>query len=407
MQNRLYKRHEKACIIIIAIVLLDALMSYLSRSWTGLHIPTNAFLPFAITYLFFQRSGKMPIFPPMTWMLFLVMTTVSFYIGALMVNSIPVQRIFAISAAAVTFMVGYYGASNASTPNSWGRMFLFVGGMYTFICVVALLKVLPRVFPTESGVWLGNSGKPILRPSVMVNQNFQVLYVFFVSFPLVLCDSKKIKALAAIASVFAAYVLAQMQTRSGLMAYGGVLLMLLMSPLFIRGKIKKWLFFMPVVFIGLMAYLISSGLFSNFAVYERFFANDYRTLDGRIYSALYLFEKISQVSWWFPHGESEFRNATGNIPHFNPTAFFLRGGMPALIGWIVLFVVPSILLGLRILKKRANKIQFVFFAATCVSLIVQFSLNLAFNEQVWLWAGISVGALKQGSSKRSLRPKHA
>ncbi len=88
------------------------------------------------------------------------------------------------------------------------------------------------------------------------------------------------------------------------------------------------------------------------------------------------------------------------MPHFNPTAFLLEGGILAVIGWIILHLWPVLRLIVRVAQRRADLVQLLAMLAGTTMLVVSLSLNVPHVKQILLWAGAAWGALGRSDIHR-------
>ena len=147
---------------------------------------------------------------------------------------------------------------------------------------------------------------------------------------------------------------------------------------------------------------LNSHIIENFAIYERFTSHTNSTAGHRLHSLMFVFERLFYLEYWLPNGSYEFSMLYGGKPHSNITAFYLVGGILGLIGYIALIVQPIIKLWLKFKTYRTDRKILIVIATTV--LIAQLTLNLPFNEQVWFWAGLSIGILK--CSKKEERRRY-
>jgi O-antigen ligase len=239
-----------------------------------------------------------------------------------------------------------------------------------------------------------HSGKFISRPEITIDQNFQIFYLFPVALSLFLPFRPIRSLLAIVASIGAIYILLNIQTRSGLLAFILLIFFTLSVPILYKkyGRLK-------IVIIGLSSLLlvvVSFGWIMDMSanIIIRFTEKDsLASAYGRLYSSLYIFEHIFDINSWIPQGNEGFIKLHKDVPHSNPTAMFLEGGILSLIMWFVIFLVPVIRLGLHFIKRRLDSLSIIIFLAGCTSLLVQLTLNVPFYEQTWLWAGAVIGTL--------------
>jgi hypothetical protein len=126
---------------------------------------------------------------------------------------------------------------------------------------------------------------------------------------------------------------------------------------------------------------------------SRFADRTETTTSGRIVSFVYLFEKITDLSWWIPQGTLEFLKLHQVEPHCTPTLMFCDAGMLGLLSWIFLFFTPALSLIVAVIKGRAAGKTTMVGLAGIASVILQFSLPAHLDKQVWLWGGAVVASL--------------
>ena len=150
-------------------------------------------------------------------------------------------------------------------------------------------------------------------------------------------------------------------------------------------------FVIPLLGVLLFMLNMERILEASTGLIERFSEHRYNTLHGRIYSAQYLLERLLDPKWWIPQGYSDFLSSSKNIPHFNPAAFYLEGGILALIAWFFIFATPLARLAGQFFRGRMDSLAVMIFSGALVVFAAQLSLNVPFQEQVWLWAGAVIG----------------
>ena len=144
-------------------------------------------------------------------------------------------------------------------------------------------------------------------------------------------------------------------------------------------------------------------------ILDRFFNDDFHTFWGRVISATYLFEKIVNPVWWFPRGNSEFIALYKDVPHFNPTAVFLEGGIIALAAWVALVLLPLFKGVAAVLKKKTDVFEALIVVGAGITFVAGLTLNTPYYEHAWLWAGALLGGLikKKNSRRAALIRKRA
>ena len=370
------------------IIFTDSLMNYFLKSvYKPLPVNTLAVPIFAAAVMI---GGPKVVLPNIKVLLWLFCAVLGFLIGILSVDDITYLRFFEIATALVAFFVGYAFIINNDDENFVSRIFLILVLLYVIICLLALSRQFPSVFPIIDKIWSKN-GSLQIRPEVTTDQNFQIFYLFPAGLIMALPFRWPRFLLASFAIISSLFILAKLQTRSGTLLMAGTLFAALISPMFIRSLGRRKVLVLPVV--GFIAFTLSLPYIIQSAdlLIYRFVETDYSTGLGRLYSFLYLFETVWNPINWIPKGNAAYVAATGNVPHSNVTAFFLEGGILALAAWFALIFVPLIRMGLKLLRGRLSHLSTVAFLGCLTMFVTQMSLNVAMIDQIWLWAGIGIG----------------
>ena len=119
-----------------------------------------------------------------------------------------------------------------------------------------------------------------------------------------------------------------------------------------------------------------------------------------MHQSQYMFENLLNPEFWLPKGEGDFLKKTGNLPHFTPTAFYLQGGLLAIIAWVAIFMKPLITLSRMFMKGKLDEVAIMIFIGAVTSFVAQLSLNAPYFEQTWLWAGAAIGVIKRLQDER-------
>ena len=321
------------------------------------------------------------------WLAYILFLQLSLLIGIFTAPDIGTSRIFQIISIIVYFYCGYI-AFRWSTSSSLIQMVLMVlGSIYVIVCTVALLKLYPSIFPIIESVWSQN-GVLQSRPEVTTDQNFQVFYLIPVALAIVMPLTTTRLLILSILVVGALFTLSQLQTRSGFIAFLIILFLGLISALKNKQMGRKKIVFLPIIsivaFLAFLPYIVNTA---SLLIY-RFTDHGYDTAQGRLDSALYLVDKLFNITWWLPRGNSEFLQATGNVPHTNITALFLEGGIFGLVLWFCIIVIPTLSLGIKIFfKGNLDPIAVIVGCAGLGVLALQLTLNVPVHSQVWLWTG--------------------
>lgn len=394
-------------LLAFAWVLSDSLINYFLKSFIGIALPITAILP-VILAIIVMKWGWRQLIPPTYITIAIGLASVGFLAGPLIVKDISPYRVVETIGAVSAFLVGYFSLRWTSDENHFARLFIFVCGLYVVVCVIALLHIAPSLFPVVNSPWAFR-GTIEMRPEVMTDQNFQVFYLFPILLVLALPYRFWRFWPAALIAVGGLYVLAKMQTRSGMLVYLGTLALSLLAPLWTRALGRKKIIILPFVGLALVILNLDWILRVGNLMIVRFTETDYATGYGRLVGITYLFDHLLNPLWWAPHGYAEFTKAYGNIPHSNVTAMFLEGGILGLYMWVVVFVVPLIRLARLYFKKQLDPLATMILLAGLSCLVTELSLNVPFFKQPWLWAGAVVGVFYRIRQERlaAAREKHA
>ena len=318
-----------------------------------------------------------------------------FSVGIVTIPEVGYSRLLTLGSATCAFFIGVCCANNIKHVDRFANVCIFIGIVYCFVCMAALLKLYPPLFPLKLSLGF-RDGVQVIRPEITTDQNFQIFYLL--PSVLVLALPFRIKRFLLSFTCFSLsfYILTQLKTRSGILVLLGTLLLCIVAPLGSRQLGKTKILSLPL-FMGLIAILFlpliigfSTGLIERFT-------GSYHTFYGRIISIVYLAKHVLLPEWWIPQGNAAFIKATGNLPHSNITAFFLEGGLPGLVAWIGLFLIPLIRLFVKFAAKRFSVLETVLFIGCISTMVAQLSLNAPLHEHVWLWGGIGVGLCRRPS----------
>jgi hypothetical protein len=389
----------------VAWILFDSLLTYFTAVYTGEYrmderVQVNYIIAFFLCAVMLLGGWRL-LLPPAHVIFGLVFLSTGFFIAIMIVPEIPVGQAFSIIGALCAFIAGYSFFRWNEDENALARMFLFIGGLYLIVCLLALLRVAPGMFPTIDSARMEH-GVLIYRPEVMTDQNFQVFYFIPLAVVLVLPYRFFRFSIALALSMAAGYVLIKLQTRSGILVFIVLVFMSLVEPIWNRLNRKRRLStFVLIILCSLYAGSGHVEFFLNESrwMIARFFHADIETGGGRILAFNYLFDNIGKVAYWLPKGNEEFLKQWGTVPHSNITAMYLEGGIAGLSLWILFFLLPILALGWRFFRKRLDRIETLVLFASISVLVVQLSLNVPFFKQVWLWAGASIGALYRSRAR--------
>lgn len=390
----IFIKNETLGLIAFAFVLFDSLFVYFLNSAAGISVPVNALLPILILIMIFNHGLKTLPFPPFVFILGLGMLYLSMLVGIITIPNVNITRFFPLTSTLCAFYIGFYVVQCSMSEKKLVNVFLFIGLLYSLTCVIALLKIFPPLFPIIETLSYKN-GVLHIKPEITTDQNFQVFYLFPAILVLAL-PSRPIRfVLAGFCLVSGLFILSQLQTRSGTLVLMGVVICCCLAPLKVPslGRVKVIVF--PILMVVLIVLSMPVILDKGAGLIERFSSGNYTTFQGRILSVKYLFVHLFDPEWWIPQGNDKFLRLTGNVPHSNPTAFFLEGGLIGFVSWLWIFFLPLSLGFVRLMRNKLDNLGTVFLIGGLASFITQLSLNIPLYEQVWLWAGVTIGLLKR------------
>ncbi len=372
------------------ILLLDSMFSYFSTVFSIPNFPTNALLlPLLIVAIFLFGSNTFRLNTNHIFGITLVIT--GFLLGIAFIQDVSLRRLGTLATGIAAFFIGNALGKFPDSDRHIANIGLLIGGLYCIVCTIATLKILPTYFPVTEALGFSDKGTPIIRPEVTIDQNFQIFYLF----PVVLCFTQRQSltelSISLLLTSMAIFSLLQLQTRSGVL-----LILLAISAAFILSVAAKKKHFILLIVGAIVIFLlgmwkidalinISSGLII------RLTEDDFGGVEGRLFSATYLFQNIFNISWWLPQGNELFVSLYGDVPHFNPTAIFLEAGTLGLIGWFLIVLAPVIKNGFYIFRARMRN-NYAIYIGALTSLGASLTLNTPLYEHAWVWAGLLVGA---------------
>lgn len=391
VRESLLKASAVVGLLATAWVMSDALINYFVKTFTGTLPPITALLPLILVGIV-AKFGLRAITPPPAISIALVFGAIGFATGPFLVKEIGLYRFVELVGAFSAFAVGYFSFRWNNNEQTISRLFLIIGGLYVVVCVFALLKVAPSLFPIVNAPW-AYRGMIVMRPEVMTDQNFQVFYLFPVALVLAL-PYRPLRFWTAFALTLGGlFVLAKLQTRSGALVFAGTVLMCLLAPLVNRTLGRGKLLAIPILLLVLLVIAFRQIAAEGNFLLARLADTDYQTGHSRLVSLLYLFEHVYNPLWWVPHGYDEFLKRYQAIPHSNITAMFLEGGIAGLYLWLAVFLLPALGLTKLFFRKKLDLLATMILIGGVSMLVVQLSLNVPFFKQPWLWAGAVVGTL--------------
>jgi len=376
------------------LVLMDRPLMYTLESILGLAFSSNRLLLILVVPLIFFHAKKIRLSNIEVTVFFV--TLLSFVVGVIFLDEFDGSEIISIIGVIFPFFLGVI-LSRYFHEKIFKTFLLYVAVFPALVGLLAVTNIFPSIFKIVNQLHMVD-GELVNRPEVFTDQNFHIMYVFWL-IPLVNFIKGKVSYFIWFSLVATnLFVLAAIQTRSGLIyfLFCSVFFMYIYQTI----KWKHWFFLMAfLIFFSLffVDYLIA--YISETTIYARFSQNT-ETGSHRIESFTFWIYRLFDFEYWVPFGNSEFDQIYGgNIPHSNITAFYLNGGIMALVGYFYLILIPLVKLWGRKLKGLLDAEQKFVLVCCFTMLLVQTSLNLPYNEQVWFWAGLCLGVVNATSKK--------
>ncbi|HED14053.1 MAG TPA: hypothetical protein ENI62_10455, partial [Gammaproteobacteria bacterium] len=133
-------------------VLLDSMMTYFSRTFLGTYLPVSAALPFILLIVVWRWKLSV-ILPPPRITAALFIGFVGFSLGIITQEHEGVVRMGGVVLSVSAFLVGYLAFRWSDSDKAFATIFLWIGGAYVVVCLLALLNVAPSIFPVIDAVW--------------------------------------------------------------------------------------------------------------------------------------------------------------------------------------------------------------------------------------------------------------
>jgi O-antigen ligase len=384
------ERLSRVWTFLLVLTLLDSLFNYFIQQAVGTPLPTNAAVAMLVLLaLAYTNIGRG--IPTISVLLLLSIGVAGYLVGAITAVPDTVMQAGKVFTAVMSLFIGFNAFRHARSARQLVHVFLCVGSLYIVVCLIALLKIFPSVFPVINSYGF-RDGVLFSRPEVTIDQNFQIFYLFIVVFSFAIKERKLYEIAGILGAVASIFILLTLQTRSGLLIMLAVTGLASVLPVLQRKRNMLWL----LAVFGVVAMLVLTHADKIMEVaagmISRMGDDEFKTFWGRVYSARYLFEKLINPLWWVPRGNGEFFMLTGNIPHFSPTGAFLEGGILALVMWFGLFLWPLVRWSGKVIKISADEVMVIAAIGAAASMAASLSLNAHLFNGCWLWAGALIGA---------------
>lgn len=398
---------------LITMVLADSLIGYfgraignslLSRPWVLIAIPFFFALIMNAKTIFRIKLSMLIVFGGLIASLLIGTETV--VIPVIMQNAalykVNVSDLFTISAA---FVIGAMWAIRQPADGRYfADLLLVIATFHTFICVLALARVNPGLFPIiDSPYW--RDGTVISRPEITTDQTRQVLYLFICLAVVFTQKSFMRTAVALTVSIAIMFIIAKVQSRWSMVTFPAFFVFALLMGLRYRLVSFKLLF--CLFLLALVASIYYMGTIDTILgnVLWRFSKVD-SSYGGRFTAITYLFEKVGDPDFWIPQGYSDYFELHGGSPHSFPTMIYLSGGILGLACYSYLIIVPLVILFRRVLNGSADGVQRISFFCASFAFMLLLTQPVITHEIFWALAGFAVGAISRPvSSLKSEAPR--
>jgi len=377
-------------VLATAWVLLDSLLTYFLKHWVGFLPPVNALL-IVILAVILLTWGVRVILPPAHITVLLIVAAFGMIGAKVFYGDLEMNQLGAIALSLSAFFVAFFAFRWSDSAELFRNVFLTVAFTYVAVCVIALLKVSPSLFPVINAVW-SDKGVLELRPEVTTDQNFQIYYLLPLALLITLPFKPVRSTLVLLGIIGALFVLAKLQTRSGVLVFGATVAMALAAPFWTSSLGRRKVFLLPLILLAAAAINYNVILHAGTLLIDRFHDSD-NTAYSRWIAFMFTVRHIADPAWWLPRGTTEFVNLYGYVPHSNITAMYVEGGLLGLVMWVVVFVVPLVALARLFLQRKLDDLATLVLLGGVASMVIQLSLNVPFFKQPWLWAGAVVGTL--------------
>ena len=352
--------------------------------------PINSLLPFLVLGAFVMDRRHVSI--PVPILVAMAMVGLGLLLGVLAGE--PLWKNTKTFVTAVCgFVIGYKAIVGANNLRSFINLLSWMGLLYAVVCLLAVLGVNKTLFPVSYLEGFDN-GVLVRRAEITTDQNVQIYYLF----PLMMIFALKQNILKnicfALLTLGAIYTAIKMETRSGLLLLVVGFAMFSLLPVWYKER-RGILRLASFTVVAVMALILNLSLLNDSVdvVARRFQVDNLGTLWGRIYSALFLYERVWNPLWWIPKGLKTFSDLHGVFPHHAPTFIFLQAGIFGLAGWFILIALPIFRSIKLIFKKRFDITEATIMVGSLISFVACLSLAAAMFEQLWLWSGAAHGVL--------------
>lgn len=372
-------------------VMLDSLLTYFVKNWTGLLPPVNTLLVVVLLVIVITW-GVRSLLPPVYVSVLLFIAILAILSARIVHNEFSLNTVGEVVLSLAVFMAAFFAFRWCCNVAIFSNLFLVIGLAYVIVCMAALLGVAPAIFPIVNAEW-SNNGVIELRPEVTTDQNFQIFYLLPLAI-LVGLPFRLVRSTLALAGMAGAlFVLAKLQTRSGVLVFAAMVAIGILAPIWTKEMGRGKIILFPILIVVVVAINIDMITQTASLMLARSNDSSDNTAYSRLLAFMFTFQHLADPEWWLPRGTQEFINLFGYLPHSNITAFFVEGGLMGLVMWIGVFVLPLAALVQLFVRRELDVLATLVMLGGVGSLVVQLSLNVPFFKQPWLWAGAVVGTL--------------
>lgn len=384
-------RENRWWMLCVSAVMFDSMVQYFLVNFVGVALPVNALLPVLLVVALY-RFGVAAIIPGLNSLISIAVLLFGCLVGVVVVPELGYRKLFEIGTALSALIIGYNAFRTAPSGGSLANWFLAIGFVYSAVCSVAIMKLLPSLLPVYYVVGL-REGELVTRAEITIDQNFQVYYLFVCAFALAVPIRLLRTSLALVACVGAYFTVAKLQTRSGTILLSLAIVMSLLVSIRLSSGGKAKLLFIPLLFLMVGYFGIDLIKSQGSELISRFQEKEYETFYSRLFAADFFIEKLMDPNYWIPQGNAAYMAKYGGLPHFTPAGFLLEGGILAVIGSLFVFYLPLVRLVIRYLQFRLDLVANIAMVGGVVAMAASLSLNALFFEHMWLWGGAVIGAL--------------
>lgn len=371
--------------------MLDSLLTYFVKNWTGLLPPVNTLLVVVLLVIVITW-GVRSLLPPVYVSVLLFIAILAILSARIVHNEFSLNTVGEVVLSLAVFMAAFFAFRWCCNVAIFSNLFLVIGLAYVIVCMAALLGVAPAIFPIVNAEW-SNNGVIELRPEVTTDQNFQIFYLLPLAI-LVGLPFRLVRSTLALAGMAGAlFVLAKLQTRSGVLVFAAMVAIGILAPIWTKEMGRGKIILFPILIVVVVAINIDMITQTASLMLARSNDSSDNTAYSRLLAFMFTFQHLADPEWWLPRGTQEFINLFGYLPHSNITAFFVEGGLMGLVMWIGVFVLPLAALVQLFVRRELDVLATLVMLGGVGSLVVQLSLNVPFFKQPWLWAGAVVGTL--------------